>query len=117
MLPNTLNLNNSSVDKIYAQPTRSRYSDESKILTSPFHINFGHMVNKDGTVSTVASIDNDKLVTGREIDGFARVKTQVKFAYNPLKGRSDIKASILADLADLANIVTDNIDSLINKEV
>lgn len=119
MLQNNIPLAASAatVDKIYAQATRSKFSDENRALLNPLTLEIAHGVSKDGTVSTVVIANDDQLVVGRELEGPKRVKVQIKFMYDPLGGRTDIESTIANLITDLASVTNGNLPSLLNKEV
>lgn len=119
MIDNTLTLATagSTLDKIYAQPTRSKYSDETRALMNPITLEIAHGTSKDGTVSTVIIINDDKLVVGRETEGPKRIKVQTKVMYDPTGGRDDVSSTITNLTADIAAIIGEQLASLLNKEV
>jgi hypothetical protein len=106
-----------TVDKVYAQTNRSKYSDESRALSGPLTVEVAHQTSKDGTVSSVIYANDDVLVPGLEDRGTQRLKVQVKLMYPTNSGRTDIPATALERLADIKSFIDANIASLLNKEV
>lgn len=111
--------NTQTLGRVYDRRSNSAntsvFSVEATALTAPQLLEISHQKRKDGTVDTVCYITSDKRPTPDK--NLSRVRTQVKFSYNPLEGRSDIQTEIAAQIAELTKLYTDSLPSILNREV
>lgn len=117
MLPLQLTTSQGSLDKLFAQPSRSRFSIESRATTAPVFLEVDHNVHKNGQISTAIAINDDARPDGILTGEYSRIRVMVKLMYNPLEGRADVPAVLDTNIADLLAIVQAQLPSLINREV
>jgi hypothetical protein len=119
MLNNTLTLPR-VYDKRTQNANTSTFAIETDVLSAPKTLTISHSKRKNSTyIDTVAYIDDEArpVSTGDALLSYSKIRVQIKLSYDPQGGRSDIASAIQAAKADLDTLITNELASLLNREV
>lgn len=118
MYNNDLTLDTTIFSLVSEKPTSSIRRVATQPLDNPVGVTISHEVAKNGKVSSVIYIDDEKTITTSDNVVSSMARVQLKITYNPDEGRSDLTTVIEKGVAVMQSFLsgTGNVTKLLNQE-